>query len=489
MTGDHVKEHVHGPGCGHELHEKEHIHGPGCGHEHLAEEHVHGPSCGHAHHGEPGHVHDEHCSHTDADDKVFDLVVLNIGALVTPSGDRAKAGAAQAEVLVKRNAWVGMKDGVITEIGGMDDGRGKADELAHKVINANGLLVTPGLIDSHTHLAFGGWRHKELALKLKGVPYLEILKGGGGILSTVRATRASSLEGLVEKGLWVLDQMLEHGTTTVEAKSGYGLSLEDELKQLEAISSMAQEHDVDIVPTFMGAHAVPQEFIDDRDAYVDLVCDRMIPEVAARGLAAYCDVFCEKGVFTTQETERIIEKAKSFGMGGKVHADEINDTGAAGLAARLGAVTAEHLIHAGDSGLKAMAEAGTIAVLLPCTSFYLNEDYADARKMIDLGIPVAVATDFNPGSTPNVNLQTAMTIAMLKYRMRPEEVLTAVTINAAAAIGLASSHGSIEVGKAGDLVVWEAPDLDYLFYRYGTNLVTAVVKAGKVHGLSDEHEH
>ncbi|HOA16040.1 MAG TPA: imidazolonepropionase [Bacillota bacterium] len=467
---------------------KGHVHGPGCGHGHEGDGHVHGPGCGHPLHGEPGHVHDASYPHGGGD-KAFDLVVLNIGTLVTPTGSKPKAGAAQSEVRVIRNAWVGIKDGVITEIGGMDDGRGKAEELAQQVVNANGLLVTPGLVDSHTHLAFGGWRHKELALKLKGVPYLEILKGGGGILSTVRATRAASVGSLVQKGLWVLDQMLAHGTTTVEAKSGYGLSVEDEMKQLEALAQMAGEHEVDMVPTFMGAHAVPQEYIEDRDAYVDLVCEKMIPEAAARGLAAYCDVFCEKGAFTPQETERIIEKAKSFGLGGKVHADEINDTGAAGLAARLGAITAEHLIHAAEPGLMSMAEAGTIAVLLPCTSFYLNEDYADARKMIELGIPVAVATDFNPGSTPNLNLQTAMTIALLKYRMLPEEVLTAVTLNAAAAIGLAGSHGSIEVGKSGDLVVWEAPDLDYLLYRYGTNMVTAVVKAGKVHGLHDGHGH
>lgn len=486
-------KHAHGPGCVHEGNENEkESHGCGCGEKHKDETR----DCGCAHeradsfdaHEDEAHVHGIGCEHHNAG-KEFDLLIVNIGTLATPLGISAKSGAKQGEVCLLHNVWIGVKDGLISEIGNMEDSRGKAEELAEEVLDAGGLLVTPGLVDSHTHLAFGGWRHKELALKLKGVPYLDILAGGGGILSTVRATRAANFESLVQKGLWVLDQMLDHGTTTVEAKSGYGLSIEGEMKQLNAIRAMAEVHPVDIVPTFMGAHAIPEEYTGDREAYVDLICERMIPEAASAGLAAFCDVFCEKGVFSPEETERILKKASEYGLSGKIHADEINDTGAASLAAKTGALTAEHLIHASEAGLKAMGDAGTIAVLLPCTSFYLNEDYADARKMIELGIPVAIATDFNPGSTPNMNLQAAMTIAVLKYRLRPEEVLTAVTLNAAAAIGLAGSHGSIEPGKKADLVVWEAPDLDYLLYRYGTNAARLVIKAGEVHGADHSHSH
>lgn len=456
------------------------------GHGGKATAHVHGPGCGCGHDGHRiGDIH-EAAKH---EGKEFDLVIVNIGALATPKGRTARAGDGQAEISLTKDAWIGVKDGLITEVGGMADGRGNASDLAVDVLDAGGLLVTPGLVDSHTHMVFGGWRHKELALKLKGVPYLEILKGGGGILSTVRSTRASSLDALVEKGLWILDQMLEHGTTTVEAKSGYGLTLEDEMKQLEALAIMAKEHPIDIVPTLMGAHAVPEEYFDDKEGYIKLICERMIPEAATRGLAAFCDVFCEKGVFSPAETSRICECARTYGLGVKIHADEINDTGGAHLAAELGAITAEHLIHAADDGLRAMAEAGTIAVLLPCTSFYLDEDYARARRIIELGAPVALATDFNPGSTTNLNLQMAMTIALLKYRMRPEEVLTGVTLNGAAAMGLAESHGSIEPGKAADLVIWQAPDLDYLLYRYGTNMVGTVVKAGIVHGAGQGHSH
>ncbi len=468
---------------------QEHVHGPGCGHDHNEEGHVHGPGCGHPAHGEPGHVHDESCGLHSHSDKLFDLLIVNIGMIATPVGISAKGGAAQSEVAFKRKAWIGIKDGRIAEIGGMDDGRGRAEDFSDEIFDASGLLVTPGLIDSHTHLAFGGWRHKELALKLKGVPYLEILRNGGGILSTVKATRASSLDALVDKGLWVLDQMLAHGTTTVEAKSGYGLTVDDEMKQLEAIALMAENHVVGIVPTFMGAHAMPEEHLDDREGYIKTIIDEMIPAVASRGLAAFCDAFCEKGAFSVEESRRILSAAKQYGLGLKLHADEINDMGAAALAAELGAVSAEHLIHASDEGLAAMATAGTVAVLLPCTSFYLNEDYARAKKMIELGIPVALATDFNPGSSPNLNLQMAMSIGCIKYKMSPEEVLSAVTLNAAAAIGLAGEYGSIEPGKAADLVVWEAPDLDYLLYRYGSNMVKAVVKAGEVHQAGHEHSH
>ena len=405
-----------------------------------------------------------------------DLLVVNIGLLATPVGRAAKGGRAQGEIQLLRDAWLRIEDGVIAALG-----TGAPEGTGCPVLDAGGRLVTPGLVDAHTHLVFGGWRQNELALKLHGVPYLDILAQGGGILSSVTATRTATEEELADKAAAALDEMLRFGTTTCEAKSGYGLTTEEECKQLRAIRALNQRHPIDLVATFMGAHALPQAYKENREAYVSLVCEEMIPRVAAEQLAEFCDVFCETGVFTAEESRRILEAGKRYGLRPKIHADEIDPIGGSQLAGEIGAVSAEHLIVCPDEGIDSMAKGGTVACLLPATSFYLGADYAPARKMVKAGVPVAMATDFNPGSCPCLNMQLVMNLGCLRYRLTPEEVLTAVTLNGAAAIGRAEAVGSLEPGKRGDLLIWEARDLNYVCYRVGSNLVHTVVKGGKTY--------
>ena len=401
------------------------------------------------------------------------LLIHNIGLLATPLGFEAKAGKAQGEVFYLDNAYIFVRDGLIDKIG-----QGKPDEGADQLIDAGGCLVTPGLVDAHTHLVFGGWREHELPLKLEGVPYLDILAEGGGILSTVRATRAATREELKNKALKILSGMLRHGTTTCEAKSGYGLNLETELKQLRTVKDLNKAQPIRLVSTFMGAHALPEEYRYDRNAYIDLLIDQMLPKVAEEKLAEFCDIFCESGVFSADEARRVLKAAQMLGLGAKIHADEINAIGGSELAGELGAVSAEHLIAATDEGIAAMARSGVIACLLPATSFYLGKPYARARDMMAQGVPVCLATDFNPGSCPSFNLQLAMNLACWHYRLLPGEVLTGVTLNAAAAIGLQKEIGTLEPGKRADIILWDAGNLDYIFYRFGENLVRMVIKDG-----------
>ena len=404
------------------------------------------------------------------------MIIKNIGMLATPTGKTAKAGEAQGQIDIKKNVSIFIEDDKISDIvdGKLPDGG--ADEI----VDANGSLVTPGLVDAHTHLIFGGWRQNELGMKLHGVTYLEILTQGGGILSTVRSTRAASEEELVAKAKLALDEMLSLGVTTVEAKSGYGLTTEDEMKALRAIRELNNSHDIDLAATFLGAHAVPQEYKDNREEYIRLLCEEMIPQVAKEELAQFCDVFCETGVFTAEESKRILEAGKRNGLFPKIHADEIDPIGGSQLAGEIGAISAEHLIVCPPEGIASMAAGGTIACLLPATSFYLGATFAPARDMVNAGVPIAMASDFNPGSCPSFNLQFVMNLGCLKYRLTPEEALTAVTLNAAAAIKRSETIGTIEQGKQADLVIWDAPDLDYIFYRMGSNLAKTVIKSGKL---------
>jgi len=427
---------------------------------------------------------------------VMDLLLKNIGLLATPIGNTAKKGASQRDIALVSDAVVGIRDGKISFVGTRGDSSydslkqgGKTDTSLSeaneptschtpRILDCGGRLVTPGLVDAHTHLVFGGWRQNELALKLGGASYLDILKAGGGILSTVKHTRAADEKGLIEKGLRLLSEMLRLGVTTCEAKSGYGLNAADELKQLRVIRELNNSQPVDIVPTFMGAHAVPNEYAQNREGYIELLINDILPAVAREKLAEFCDVFCESAVFTVEESRRILLEAARYGFALKAHADEISPIGGAEMAAEVGAVSAEHLIEASDAGIQAMAANNVIAVLLPATSFYLDKPYARARKMIDAGVAVAVATDFNPGSSPSLNMQFAMNLACLKYRLTPAEALTAVTLNGAAAINRAEKCGSVEVGKSADLIIWDAADLEYIFYRYGSNLAHKVIKNG-----------
>ena len=406
------------------------------------------------------------------------LLLRNIGLLATPTGSTARRGREQGEITLLKNAYVLIKGGMIATVGSGEVPAGMLENA--EVVDVKGRLVTPGLVDAHTHLIFGGWRQNELGLKLHGVTYLEILAQGGGILSTVRATRAASEEELADKAAKELSAMLRMGVTTCEAKSGYGLDPEDEYKQLRAIRHLNETQKVELIPTFLGAHALPEEFKNDREGFLRLLCEEMIPTVAREHLAEFCDVFCETGVFTAQESRRILEAAKKYGLTPKIHADEIDPIGGSQLAGEIGAITAEHLIVCPEEGIASMAKGGTIACLLPATSFYLGASFAPARAMIDAGVAVAVATDFNPGSCPSSNLQLTMNIACLKYRLTPEEVLTSVSLNGAAGIRRADRIGSVEVGKQGDLLVWDAPDLDYICYRLGANLVDTVIKKGEI---------
>ena len=348
-------------------------------------------------------------------------------------------------------------------------------------IDARGKTVIPGLIDAHTHLVHGGSRENELSLKLKGVPYLEILKQGGGILSTVRNTRQATREELKSKARKSLDQMLLHGTTTVEAKSGYGLDLETEVKCLEAAAELDNEHPIDILRTYMGAHAIPEEYKGNSKGYMEFMTGVVMPYIAANKLAEFMDVFCEEGVFSPEESRELMEKGKANGFKLKIHADEIIPLQGAELAAEMGAISAEHLLAASDKGMDELSKAGVTAVLLPGTSFYLMlGKYADARKMMGKGIRVALATDYNPGTCPTENLQAVMTFACFGMKLSPMEIIRGMTVNAAHAVDRASEIGSIEAGKKADLVILDTPNLDYALYHFGINHVDKVIKNGRV---------
>ena len=409
-----------------------------------------------------------------------DLILKNIGKLVTMQGSSSfRVKEEMNKINIIENAYIAVKNGKILAIGVGDEfGNLCGDDT--KIHDAEGLLVTPGLIDSHTHLIHGGSRENEFSMKLNGVPYIEILNNGGGILSTVKATKEASEEELYKKAKKSLDRMLEFGVTTVEEKSGYGLELNTEIKQLEVARALDKNHPVDLVHTFLGAHAVPEEYKENHKAYIDILVDVMMPKIKDMGLAEFCDVFCEEGVFTIEESEYILQKAKEIGYKLKIHADEIESLGGAELAAKLGCVSADHLMAASDEGIKMMAENNVVANILPATSFNLNKNYADCRKMIDMGAIVSLSSDYNPGSCPSENLQLVMQLGCLHLKMTPNEVLTAVTINAAYAIDRADKIGSIEVGKNADFVVFDAFNVEYLMYHFGINHTKKVYKNGNL---------
>lgn len=410
------------------------------------------------------------------------LVIKNIGSLITLKGDNGpRKGKLQSEIGELKNGIVAVENDRIIYVGSgeLPD---NIDSSKARVIDAKGMLVTPGLIDCHTHLVHGGSRENELAMKLEGKGYLEILASGGGIHSTAKATKEASFDELYNKAYKSLDIMKSFGITTVEGKSGYGIgSFETEIKQMEVAKKLNKDHPLTLISTFMGAHAVPKEYKEDSNKFVDILVDEMLPRVKEMELAKFCDVFCEEGVFTIDQSRRILLKAKELGFVAKIHADEIVSLGGAELAAEVGAISAEHLVGASDKGIEDMAKEGVVAVLLPGTSFNLGKKQpAKARFMIEKGVPVALSTDYNPGSCPTENLQFIMTLAALHLKMRPDEIVTGVTMNAAAALGIQNEVGSIEVGKKADLAIFDIPNIEYMIYHFGINHNFMTIKDGEV---------
>lgn len=386
------------------------------------------------------------------------------------------------EIAVVENGSVLIEEDHIVAVGALDQLEVDFPDLVKKAetIDASGKIVMPGLVDCHTHLVHGGTREQEFNMRLNGSTYMEIMNAGGGIHATTKRTRETSFEDLYEKTMQHLDVFLKHGVTTVEAKSGYGLDWETEKKQLEVAKQLQATHDIDIVSTFMGAHAVPRDYKGREDEFVDIVIQDMLPKVAELELAEFNDVFCEKGVFTPEQSQRILEAGKALGLTPKIHADEIEPYKGAELAAEVGAISAEHLLVASDEGIKKMAEAGTIAVLLPGTAFFLRAPFARGRLMIDEGVPVAISTDFNPGSSPTMSLPFIMNLACMHMGMTLEEVLTATTINAAYALNRGEQIGSLEADKKADVVILDVANYKQLQYFYGMNHTRTVIKNGQV---------
>lgn len=409
-----------------------------------------------------------------------ELIIKNIGTLVTmdgPARPRVEKDLDNFELI--NNGCVAVSGGKILACG-KEDVLKDLDTSDCEIVDAEGKLVTPGLVDPHNHLIFDGWREDDLALKLEGLDYMQIAaKGGNDIL--VNAVRSDSERKLYDITRRKLDKMVENGTTTIEAKSGRGLTLESEIKQLKVIRELNTTHVLDLVPTLLGAHYVPKEYAGKQSEYVDLVCEEMIPRAAKEKLAVFCDVWCEIGEFTVEESRRVLNTGKKYGLIPKIHADELASTGGAELAAEVGAVSAEHLLHISDEGIRRMAEKQVIADLLPGTPFYLMMDtYAPARKMLDAGVPVALATDYNPNTSPTESMQPIMNLASFEMKMTAKEILTAVTINAAYSVARGNMIGSIEKGKLADLVIWDAPDIEFLNYHFGVNLADKVYKKGKL---------
>lgn len=403
-----------------------------------------------------------------------DLIIRNAAELLTlagPEGSRTGEGMSQLGII--EGGAVAVKNGRIVFAGKTEECRLESE----REIDASGRVVMPGFVDSHTHLVFAGSREEEFELRLRGISYMEIAQKGGGIKSTVKKTRLATRDELINLAEPRLDDMMRWGTTTAEVKSGYGLNTETETKMLEVIRELNARHPIDLVPTYLGAHDLPEEFSDNREAYVSQVLEA-IPEVARNGLAKFCDVFCEEGFFTVEESRRILEAASEKGLLLKLHGDELKPSGGAELAADLGAVSADHLVFTSRRGMNAMKEAGTVAVLLPGTSFFLGKDPAPAREMVDTGVAVAIATDFNPGSSPISHMPLVVGLACLLYGFTPAEAITASTVNGAWAVGLGQEVGSLEPGKKADILILHVERYLQVPYWFGSNPVAMVVKDG-----------
>lgn len=405
------------------------------------------------------------------------LIIYN-AHIVTPTGNTARRGKAMNELLTIPNGTVEITDGIITYVG---EHRPTLPE-GYKAVDAQGKVLLPGFVDSHTHLVFGGYRPEEFMWRMRGDSYMSIMERGGGIVNTMKATRAASHEELLQKAEWFIDVMSRMGVTTVEGKSGYGLDHDAEIKQLEVMRDINDKTDrkVDIATTFLGAHALPPEYKGREEEYIDFLINVMLPEVKERNLAENCDIFCEKGVFTVEQSRRLLSAAKDMGFEAKIHADEIVSFGGAELAGELHALSADHLLHASDEGIRSMAANDVVATLLPLTAFTLREPYARGREMIDSGCAVALATDLNPGSCCSGSIPLTFALACIYMHLSVEEAITALTLNGAAAIGRAHRIGSIETGKQGDLTLLDTDTYYVLPYYTGMNSVEMTIKEGRI---------
>ena len=407
-----------------------------------------------------------------------DLVIKNAQELLTLSPSfKDESGLG-----IIRNGAVAVKGTKIFWVGKTEEHGGKFIlNRDGREIDAAGKTVMPGLIDAHTHLVFAGSRENEFEQRIRGLSYLEIAERGGGILSTVEATRKATFDELFSLGKKRLDRMLPKGVTTLEAKSGYGLSLQDEVKILQVMKALKESHPIEIVSTFLGAHTIPREFRDARSRYIDLVVEEMIPRIAQERLAEFCDVFCEEKAFTLKESKKVLDRGREYGFKPKIHADQLSPGGGAELAAEIGAFSADHLEYISRDGIKNMAEKGVAAVLLPGASFFLSmKKYPPAREMIEEGVAVSLATDLNPGSSMTESLPLMMTMGCTMFRMSPKEVIQGTTIHAAKSMGREKEIGSIEVGKQGDIVLLDIPNYRYLPYHFGVDHAELVIKKGKV---------
>jgi imidazolonepropionase len=415
------------------------------------------------------------------DDGIMQRVMIrNAAEIVTPRGKEAQYGKAMNEISRIEHGSIVIHDGIIQEVDGAETIEARYNLNEYQCIDATGKSVIPGFVDGHTHFLFGGYRADEFMVRLQGGSYMEIMEAGGGIGNTVEKTRQASKEELYQVGYERLNAMMAFGVTTVEGKSGYGLDFDTEIKQLTVLKDLQKNHPIDIISTFMGAHAVPEEYKGEAESYVDFLIAGLLPYISEQQLAEFCDVFCEKGVFSLNSSKKLLEKAKEFGIGLKIHADEICTLGGAELAGELKAISAEHLLHASMAGIQALSDNKVIATLLPCTAFCLNETFADARRMIDSGCAVALASDYNPGSCFTHSIPLILALACIKMKMTVEEALTAITLNGAAAVNRGKSTGSIEVGKEADLLLLKYPSYKFLVYHTGINIVAKVIKRGNL---------
>ena len=406
------------------------------------------------------------------------IIIKNASELVTCKGKAPKHGRDMSDIGLIGNGCVVIENDIIVDVGKQEILE-KYDEKEYRIIDAKNKAVLPGFIDSHTHLIFGGYRADEFSWRLRGDNYMSIMERGGGITSSVRATRNTSLEEFINLGMNRLNKILDMGVTTVEGKSGYGLDYETEIRQLKAMKQLNEIHPVDIVPTFLGPHSVLPEYKGKEDEFIDFMID-VLPKIKEEKLAEFADIFCEKNVFTVEQSRKFLTTAKNNGLKLKIHADEMHQLGGTELAVELGCTSADHLLQASDEGIKQLSKSDTVATLLPATAFCLKEEYARARHMIDSGCAVALATDFNPGSCFTNSVPLVIALAALNMNMAIEEIIVALTINAAAAVGRSHITGSIETGKKADIIILEYPSIHFLPYHAAVNIVETVIKNGKI---------